>query len=362
MSRCVIDRAVIGAWVGSSNLGDELIFSILLRLLKEKGVKVSVPSVDPLKTSENFDVDSFSHINFSEFKKQLAESDALVFGGGGLLQNETGIWNLPFHLRRISAARKQNIPWVGIGLGASGLKGEKALKQVSNKFKGHLGVSVRDETSAQILESLNIPNVVRAADLGWLWNVSDEVQPVSSSGFLGVSLRNPQTARFLPAAVGPKASMPEREIINLAESINTVAISTGLSVRFISLNENEDTQLHQRVADKLQVNSELLNPDLSTLEQCFDGVEAIVTMRYHAGLMGALKGAAVVCLPFSKKLDSLVSSLGAAASKADTNNLVSVVESVLSARSELNEHVENLQDLSQRNKEIIELLDGTNDL
>ena len=212
MSRCVIDRAVIGAWVGSSNLGDELIFSILLRLLKEKGVKVSVPSVDPVKTSESFNVDSFSHISFSEFKKQLAESDALVFGGGGLLQNETGIWNLPYHLRRISAARKQNIPWVGIGLGASGLKGERALKQVSNKFKGHLGVSVRDETSAQILESLNIPNVVRAADLGWLWNVSDEVPPVSSSGFLGVSLRNPQTSRFLPAAVGPKASMPEREL------------------------------------------------------------------------------------------------------------------------------------------------------
>ena len=106
----MIDRAVIGAWVGSSNLGDELIFSILLRLLKEKGVKVSVPSVDPVKTSESFDVDSFSHINFSEFKKQLAESDALVFGGGGLLQNETGIWNLPFHLRRISAPRKQKNP------------------------------------------------------------------------------------------------------------------------------------------------------------------------------------------------------------------------------------------------------------
>ena len=120
--------------------------------------------------------------------------------------------------------------------------------------------------------------------------------------------------------------------------------------------------MHQRLADKLQVDSELLNPDLSTLEQCFDGVEAIVTMRYHAGLMGALKGAAVVCLPFSTKLDSLVSSLGAAASKADTNNLVSVVESVLSARSELNEHVENLQDRSQNNVEIIELLDGTNDL
>jgi len=354
----VIDRAVIGAWVGSSNLGDELIFSILLRLLKERGVDATVPSVNPIKTSESFDVDSFSHMNFFEFKKQIVKTDALIFGGGGLLQDETGMWNLPYHLSRISEARKQDVPWIGIGLGASGLTGKRALRQVSNKFKGHLGVSVRDETSAQILESLDIPNVIRAADLGWLWNVSDEPGPVSSPGFLGVSLRNPQTSRFLPAAIGPKASLPEREISDLAESIDAVAISTGLSVRFISLNRDEDTPLHQRVADKLKANSEVLNPDLETFEQCFNGVEAVVTMRYHAALMGALKGAAVVCLPFSKKLDSLVPALGTAASKGTNSDLVPVVETVLSGRSELNEHVEDLQARSHKNLEIIELLDG----
>ncbi len=353
----MIDRAVIGAWVGSSNLGDELIFSILLRLLKERGVKATVPSVNPVKTTESFDVDSFGHMNFLEFKKQLNESDALIFGGGGLLQDETGIWNLPYHLSRITSARKQGVPWIGIGLGASGLTGKRSVKQVSNKFKGHLGVSVRDETSAQILESIGVSNVVRAADLGWLWNTEDKVEPISSSGFLGVSLRNPQTARFLPAAFGPKASLPEREISDLAESIDAVAISTGLSVRFISLNRDEDSLLHEQVAKRLKAKSEVLNPDLETFEQCFNGVEAIVTMRYHAGLMGALKGAAVVCLPFSKKLDSLVSDLGTAASKGTNDNLVSVVEKVLTGRSELNEHIEKLQSRSYKNVEIIELLD-----
>jgi len=353
----VIDRAVIGAWVGSSNLGDELIFSILLRLLKERGVKATVPSVNPVKTSESFAVDSFSHMNFFEFKKQLIESDALIFGGGGLLQDETGIWNLPYHLSRIGVARKQDVPWVGIGLGASGLTSKRALRQVSNKFKDHLGVSVRDETSAQILESLDVPNVVRAADLGWLWNISDTAEPVSSPGFLGVSLRNPQTVRFLPAAIGPKAFLTEREISDLAESVDAIAVSTGLSVRFISLNQDEDSLLHERVANKLKVENEILNPDLETFEQCFNNVEAIVTMRYHAGLMGALKGAAVVCLPFSKKLDSLVSDLGTAASKGTNDDLVSVVEKVLSGRSELNERIEELQSRSYKNVEIIELLD-----
>ena len=354
----MIDRAVIGAWVGSSNLGDELVFSILLRLLEERGVKTVAPSVNPAKTKNDFDVDSFNHLNFFELKKQISNSDALIFGGGGLLQDETGMWNLPYHLSRINAARKQDVPWVGVGLGASGLTGKRALKQVSEKFKGHLGVSVRDETSAQILESLDVSNVVRAADLGWLWNIADEFEPISSSGFLGVSLRNPQTARFLPAAIGPKASLTEREIRDLAESIDAVAISTGLNVRFISLNQDEDSLLHEQVANKLNAKSEVLNPDLKTFEQCFNGVEAIVTMRYHAGLMGALKGAAVVCLPFSKKLDSLVSVLGSAASRATTSDLVSTVEKVLSGRSNLNEHVETLRTKSYKNVEVIDLLDG----
>ena len=115
--------------------------------------------------------------------------------------------------------------------------------------------------------------------------------------------------------------------------------------------------MHEQVAKRLKTKSEVLNPDLETFEQCFNGVEVIVTMRYHAGLMGALKGAAVVCLPFSKKLDSLVSDLGEASSKGTNDNLVSVVEKVLTGRSELNERIEKLQSRSYKNVEIIELLD-----
>ena len=87
-------------------------------------------------------------------------------------------------------------------------------------------------------------------------------------------------------------------------------------------------------------------------------MEVVVTMRYHAGLMGALKGAAVVCLPFSRKLDSLVPVLGAAASKSTTNDLASVVEKVLAGRSELTERVEELRTHSYKNIQVIELLDG----
>ena len=75
-------------------------------------------------------------------------------------------------------------------------------------------------------------------------------------------------------------------------------------------------------------------------------------------MIGALKGAAVACLPFSKKLDSLVPDLGSAASKSTGDDLVSAVENVLSSRTKLTEHVEGLKARSYKNMEVIELLDG----
>ena len=66
----------------------------------------------------------------------------------------------------------------------------------------------------------------------------------------------------------------------------------------------------------------------------------------------------MACLPFSRKLDSLASSLGEAASKVENDNLVSAVEKALSGRHRLTEHVESLKERSYKNVEIIELLDG----
>ena len=351
------NRAVVGAWVGSPNLGDELIFSILLRLLKELGIEASATSVNPAETNTRFGIVSFDHLNPFELKKHLAKSDAFIFGGGGLIQNETGIWNLPYHLYRVRAARKQNLPWIGIGLGASGVSGQKALNKVKNAFKDHLGISVRDEQSAQILESIGIPRVTRSADLAWLTNRTEGIRPTKFAGILGVSLRNPQSSKWLPAAIGPRSSAPDETVSLFAKQIDAASIATGMTVRFITMNSKEDKDLHEKVSHEMTVQNEVVEADLENLGETFEGLEAVLTMRYHAGVIGALNGAAVVCLPFSQKLYSLADDLGPAASKAfNIEEIVSCLEKVLTTRSQLSEGVEFLRLKAFKNVEVLGLL------
>ncbi|SVD49216.1 uncharacterized protein METZ01_LOCUS402070, partial [marine metagenome] len=58
VSDAVGDRAVVAAWVGSTNLGDELVFSVLRRLLSDRDIEVVVPSVNPTDTTAAHQVDA----------------------------------------------------------------------------------------------------------------------------------------------------------------------------------------------------------------------------------------------------------------------------------------------------------------
>ena len=148
MSADVAEQATVAGWIGSANLGDELVFSVLRGLLADRGVAVSAPSLNPAETAATHDVEAFGHLDPLALRRHLRAGDAMVFGGGGLLQDETGIWNLPYHLHRVRAANRAGTPWAGIGLGAGGLTTRLGRSQVRRALHGHTAIAVRDDASA----------------------------------------------------------------------------------------------------------------------------------------------------------------------------------------------------------------------
>ena len=74
----------VAAWVGSTNLGDELIFSALKRKLAERKARITAPSVNPQKTKRIHGVTAIAHMNVSGIASAISQSDAVVFEGGGL--------------------------------------------------------------------------------------------------------------------------------------------------------------------------------------------------------------------------------------------------------------------------------------
>ena len=349
------DRAVVAAWVGSTNLGDELVFSVLQRLLADRGVKTAVPSVDPPGTAAAHQVEAFGLLDPRALRRHLRSADALVFGGGGLLQDETSIWNLPWHLSRIRAARRAGLPWAGVGLGASGLTTPGGRRRVAAALVDHTVVTVRDQPSAEMLTGLGVPRVVRSADLAWLAEPPDR----RGSGILAVCLREPQTARWRPGALGAPARTPEATISALASAIDATVTSTGLSTRFVALDPVADHRLHCQVAERMTTPADTHRPTLDGLLAEFADVEVVVTMRYHGAVAAALGGATVTTLSLSPKLAALAGDLGPAATHAaGPGDLPRAVAEALAGNRHLAGAVERLIELARGNTSALDDLFG----
>jgi len=357
VSASVAEQATVAGWIGSANLGDELVFSVLRGLLADRGVAVSAPSLNPAETAATHDVEAFGHLDPLALRRHLRADDAMILGGGGLLQDETGIWNLPYHLHRVRSARRAATPWAAVGLGAGGITTRLGRSQVRRALHGHTAIAVRDEASADALAALGIERVVRAADLAWL---ATPPTAIEGTGTLGVCLRAPQTSRWLPAAIGPQGRLTDDLAAAIAAAIDATATATGLTTRFIAFEADADDPVHRQVADHMDTPAETHTPGLTDVLATVAATEAMVTMRYHGAIAAALSGSGVVTLDFSPKLGSLAADLGSAcchlspSAPDGLSRLPEAVTAALAARSALPEAVARLRALAARNVDVLD--------
>src|SRR5213594_2982087 len=117
---------LVAGWVGSTNLGDELVFSSLVRKLRARGIDVVAVSLATDATVRDHDVHAVGHLDAIALTRTLSRVDAVIVGGGGLLQDSTSPFNLPYHLARPVVARLRGRPVGAIGIGAGPLDGAVA--------------------------------------------------------------------------------------------------------------------------------------------------------------------------------------------------------------------------------------------
>ena len=144
-------RVAVAGWIGSSNLGDELIFAAIARKLAARGVETVAVSIDPAATSRDHAVAAVRAPSLS-----LTPPDRLVFGGGEVLQDETSVWNLPYHLSRIWSGRLRGVPFGVLGVGAAALRSPSGRAMVRRSLSTARVVTVRDRPSLNALRRLGL--------------------------------------------------------------------------------------------------------------------------------------------------------------------------------------------------------------
>lgn len=298
----------MAAWVGSTNLGDELAFAGLRHHLVEVGASVTVVSVSPEQTRVTHGVEAVGARDLGGMARAVGDADALVLGGGGLLQDHTSVWNLPYHLHRVWAAQLVRTPVGVIGIGAGPLTGRLGRHLVRASLGRAAVCTGRDTASAELLAGLGVPGVTVAADLAFALPVPE----VAVEDSLVVALR-PWTGRrgVLPAGRGGAGrTVPDWFVPEMAQALDQASRRTGLGARFVALQADRDGPLHDRIAEAMTTTATVVRPTVADVVDEVARGRVVVGMRYHAVLAAVLGGRSAVALAYDTKVTSLAADVG----------------------------------------------------
>lgn len=307
-------RVVVAAWAGSSNLGDELVLAGMLGRLRQLGAGPVVLSQDPVATRRDTGAEAVDGQRPWEVAAAVRSADAVVFGGGGLLQDASSVWNLQYHLVRLALARATRTPFAGVGLGAGPLR-PAGCRQVRWALRPATAVSVRDEHSRQVLAELGVSSTT-TADLALVAPLPPAPAP---SDVLVVCPRQQipvGAGRWLPAAARARVlAGDEQSTAVTAVELAETARRTGLPLRLVALQSDRDGPLCERLATRIAdagVEVTVRVPDLVGLFPAIADARAVVSVRYHGALLALRAGAPVVAIGIDPKVTSLAREMGSA--------------------------------------------------
>lgn len=298
-------RIALACWIGSDNLGDELILRALARSIRARGATPVAISIDPAATSDLHGISALRHRSPGDtprLSRSLAGLDGIILAGG-LIQNETSPWNLPFHASRLWAGRR--LPAGTVGLGVGRVKGRGSLAIARRMMRRMSPLVVRDHASADRLISWGIAPVRVGADPV----IAEDAPPSAPDDSFCVILRPPNRRGVGTAAAkaGPPSAVRAAAI---ASALDEVADDTGLRIRMVAFQAGRDAPVHEAVAHRLKHDAELVTPDLDTVLDEVGRSRLVISMRYHGAIAALLHGRAAVLLDYSPKMASLAAEGG----------------------------------------------------
>lgn len=305
-------RLLIGGYFGSGNLGDDAILTALLEELTHKypQLRPTVLTGRPTKDQRRFGVSCVGRMNPVSILFAILKSDALLLGGGSLLQNATSNRSLCYYLALLRLSQALGKPTVLCGAGIGPLIDEPACRKVRAVLSKCLYISLRDEGSRNLLISLGVDaaKLHMGADLAMLLSppspsrtralLSEVGLPPTANGFLCVVLK------------GGKNEHRHRKILTAA--VRSVCQSNGIQPVFAvfdSRSDRSDTATAARSAGGQTVQCPTPAHALALLSRA----RAVVTMRLHAMILATAAGTPAMGLsgdPRDRKINAFANASG----------------------------------------------------
>jgi polysaccharide pyruvyl transferase CsaB len=305
-------RFLLSGYYGFGNTGDEAILAGLIEGFRElrPAAELTVLSGNPAETIAEHGVIGVPR-GLASARRQLTLSDALISGGGGLLQDVTS-WRSPlYYLAVMRLAQSARCPVAFIGQSVGPLRRRWVRSLVRRALSRVEAMAVRDAASRQALIELGLsrsPEVT--ADLAFLLSPPTDEEIASARGKAGLShVPDPLAAIALRRRPGVEQ---DRVVAEVGSAIGSACDQLGLRPLLIPMQPVQDTQVARAVAAALPTGRAIIAPPLRAREvlALTASCQLMIAMRLHALIFAALSRVPPIAISYDPKVDALMEQLG----------------------------------------------------
>ena len=321
---------LVTGYYGFGNTGDEAILAALVAGLSRRlpAARIVVLSGDPGQTRQRHGVDAVAWRDPLAIAEEVRKCDLVVIGGGGLFQDYDGVdagtlltprhGGITFYVGPAILAALAGKPFAFHGLGFGPLAGAEGRRIVGAVARAAARISVRDEGSRALLETLGVPaaRITLSADPAFLL-APEGVRPEDVLIGMGIEPQAPIAGVALrPWSQGVEPDAWERET---AAGLDLFLERTSGSLIFVPFekspwSDDDDFALASRVrrrlrhADRTAVLSGLLSPRETAA--LIGGCDLVVGMRLHSAVFAIAASVPPVAIAYDPKVAALLERSG----------------------------------------------------
>jgi len=285
----------------------------IVMALKEEGERAGIHvvpvvlSADPIKTTRLYGVEAAHRMRPAELREAIGSCDALISGGGSLLQDVTGLATIPYYVGVLKLAQWMGKPTFIYSQGVGPVQRRLFDPMIRGAMNRSKLVSVRDEQSAELLLRMGVRQevlVVPDPVMGFPWLDEGKLDMPGGDRIpvVGVAIRHWRKDR--------------RELEQLAAGLSLLVERRRVRIRLLPLHPPYDDDASSYVLAQLSASArngadivrDGLTP-LAMLEQVA-GCDLMIAMRLHALIYAATQLVPMLGISYDPKIDHFLHRLG----------------------------------------------------
>ena len=303
-------RVVMSGYYGFENAGDDAILDSIQQAIREASdqVSVTVLSKDPALTHKQYGLEAIPRFRVLRVLAALARCDALLSGGGSLLQDTTSTRSLLYYLSVIRCAQLLGKPVMLYANGIGPVRKPVNRRRVKRVVERAALVTLRDHSSLRELREMGVrrPDVAVTADPVFHLEAVDRSRSLELLAGAGLAANAPFAAVSVRDWTGGADFYPK-----LAALCDHIHETYGLEILFLLMQPSRDREATARVRERMRAPSFVLDRPCTPRELmgALGQSRLCLAMRLHTLIFAARMAVPALGLVYDPKVASYLREL-----------------------------------------------------